>query len=283
MMKLRRVVQVASAVAVLAIAGAVPAQAQVTRVESGRNAIGFNVGYFAVRGHRFAAWTTTCWWRICRRAQFSLAFDVKDFNGATFGGEWLVGIGDYLEAGFGAGFYQRTVPSVYAQKVRDDGSEIAQDLKLRIVPLTATVRFLPIGRGGVEPYVGAGIGAFNWHYSEVGEFIFAERRHLTTTASWPTAWAAGPVVLGGIRFPVSDVWTIGGEVRWQKAVGKGLLDRTSLPRRQDRSRRLDDQLHGPSAVLSVNSQVRPTATLKSFAGVTEATSSTPDLFLTKSP
>ena len=63
------------------------------------------------------------------------------------------------------------MPSVYAQKVRDDGSEIEQDLKLRIMPLSATVRFLPIGRGGVEPYVGAGIGAFNWHYSEVGEFI----------------------------------------------------------------------------------------------------------------
>ena len=64
------------------------------------------------------------------------------------------------------------MPSVYAQKVRDDGREIEQDLKLRIVPLTATVRFLPIGRRGVEPYVGAGIGAFNWRYSEVGEFIF---------------------------------------------------------------------------------------------------------------
>ena len=57
------------------------------------------------------------------------------------------------------------MPSVYAASVNANGSEIEQELKLRIVPLTATVRFLPIGHGSVEPYVGAGIGAFNWRYS----------------------------------------------------------------------------------------------------------------------
>jgi opacity protein-like surface antigen len=136
-------------------------------------------------------------------------------------------MGEYLEAGFGASFYQKTVPSVYAQKIRDDGSEIAQDLKLRIVPLTATVRFLPIGRRGVTPYVGAGFGAFNWHYSEVGEFIF--QNDVTDNDRFVAdGWAAGPVVLGGIRFPVGDVWTVGGEVRWQKAVGKGLMDQNEF-------------------------------------------------------
>ena len=38
-----------------------------------------------------------------------LAFDIDDFNGATVGGEFLVGLGDFVEAGVGAGFYQRTV------------------------------------------------------------------------------------------------------------------------------------------------------------------------------
>jgi opacity protein-like surface antigen len=154
---------------------------------------------------------------------YSLLFDVKDFNGATFGGEWLVGFSDHLEAGIGAGFYQRTVPSIYERKVRDDNAELEQDLKLRIIPLTATVRFLPLGRGGVEPYVGAGVGAFNWRYSEVGEFIGFDdvtfRDRFTASGT-----AVGPVVLGGIRFPVADVWTVGGEIRYQKAEGKKLLD-----------------------------------------------------------
>jgi opacity protein-like surface antigen len=233
MMKLRRVVQVASAIALFAITATVPAQAQVRRVESGRNAIGFNFGYFSLRGLDSRG-CTNCdpidqdvLVADLSQGQYSLAFDIKDFNGATFGGEWVTAIGDYLEAGFGAGFYQNTVHSVYAQKIRDDGSEIAQDLKLRVVPLTATVRFLPIGRGGVVPYVGAGIGAFNWHYSEVGEFIF--QNDVTDNDRFlGDGWAVGPVVLGGIRFPVTDVWTVGGEIRWQKAEGKGLLDQNEF-------------------------------------------------------
>jgi opacity protein-like surface antigen len=226
MMKLRRVFQVASAIALFAIAGAVPAQAQITRVESGRNAIGFNFGYFSARSFD-ARVDDDVLVADLTDGEYSLAFDVDDFNGATFGGEWVVGVGEYLEAGFGASFYQKTVPSVYAQKIRDDGSEIAQDLKLRIVPLTATVRFLPIGRRGITPYVGAGIGAFNWHYSEVGEFIFED--DVTDNARFVAdGWAAGPVILGGVRFPVSDVWTVGGELRWQKAVGKGLQDQEPL-------------------------------------------------------
>ena len=52
------------------------------------------------------------------------------------------------------------------------GRLIAQELKLRMAPITATVRFLPLGRSGpVEPYIGGGVGFFNWKYSEVGEFV----------------------------------------------------------------------------------------------------------------
>ena len=91
----------------------------------------------------------------------------------------------------------------------------------------ATVRFLPIGRRGITPYVGGGIGAFNWHYSEVGEFIF--QNDVTDNDRFVAdGWAAGPVVLGGIRFPVGDVWTVGGEIRWQKAVGEGLIDQNEF-------------------------------------------------------
>ena len=220
MIKHLQTISCASAIAVLLLGTAANAQAQITRVDSGGQSVGFNLGYFAVRGEDSRATGDVL---LADLSDFEpLAFDVKDFNGATFGGEWVVGIGDYLEAGFGAGFYQGTVPSVYEQKIRNDGSEIAQDLKLRIVPMTATVRFLPIGRGGVEPYVGAGIGAFNWKYSEVGEFIFendvTDRDRFVANGT-----AVGPVVLGGIRFPVSDIWTVGGEIRYQKAEGKGLL------------------------------------------------------------
>ena len=169
MMKPFKLLQCTVAMALLTLASAATAHAQITRVESGRNSVNFNVGYFALRGvdSRVAE-------DVLLADLFDvepLAFEVNDFNFVTFGGEGLFGVGDYFEAGVGLGFYQRTVPSVYLNVINDNGREIEQDLKLRIIPLTATVRFLPVGRGSVEPYVGAGIGIFNWRYSEVGEFV----------------------------------------------------------------------------------------------------------------
>jgi hypothetical protein len=209
----------AAGVAALILAGftAAPASAQVVRVgqSESRNLIGFNIGYFALRGEDS---------RVDEDVLLAdlpdLLFEVDDFNGFTFGGEWIYGVTDYLEVGAGIGYYQHTVPSVYRDFEDEDGTEIAQDLKLRVVPFTATVRFLPLPRGSaVEPYIGAGIGIFNWRYSETGEFIdfsdFTVFRHRYTA----DGNAVGPVVLAGLRAPVGDVFSIGGELRWQRAEG----------------------------------------------------------------
>lgn len=195
-----------------------PAQAQITRVSSSasehRQAVGVTIGGFFVKGEDS---------RVDGDVLFadleSLAFDVKDFNGATISGEWLVGLSNYLEAGVSAGFYQRAVPSVYRNTVNANGSEIEQELKLRIVPMTATVRFLPLGHGSVEPYVGAGIGAFRWRYTETGDFVDFSDNSIFRDRFIANGTAFGPVILGGIRFPFADMWDVGGEVRYQKAEG----------------------------------------------------------------
>src|SRR5438067_501508 len=76
---------------------------------------------------------------------FSLLFRVGDFKGATIGGEYLVGLGEFFDAGLGVGIYRRTAPSVYANFVQPGGAEIEQRLRLRIAPITATFRYLPLG------------------------------------------------------------------------------------------------------------------------------------------
>lgn len=157
---------------------------------------------------------------------YSLDFGVDDFQGGTIGAEWLVGLGSHVDVGVGIGYYRKTVPSIYAFLLEDDFSDIEQDLRLRIVPFTATVRFLPLGREApIQPYIGAGVGVFNWRYSEVGEFVdtgeFAgdfddfvfQDRFIDSGTT------AGPVILGGLRFPVG-AWDIGGEVRFQRAEGE---------------------------------------------------------------
>ena len=194
------------------------AEAQVYRVSRGdsRHAVGFGVGYFSLRGEDSRADDD-----VLLNDLPSLAFDIGDFNGAVFDGEWLVGVSDYLEAGVGLGFYQRTVPSVYRDFQNANGTEIEQDLKLRVVPFTATVRFLPMGRGAaVEPYVGVGLGVNRWRYSETGEFVDFSDDTIFRARYIADGTASGPVVLGGLRAPVGDAWTVGGELRWHRAEGE---------------------------------------------------------------
>jgi opacity protein-like surface antigen len=205
---------------VLAIVGAMtpaPAQAQIRRVGSSgdsRQAIGFNLGYFVVKGEDSRDADDVLFADLD-----SLIFDIKDFNGATVGGEWLFGVTDYIEVGAGINFYQRTVPSIYRFDSFPDGSELEQDLKLRQVPIMATVRFLPTGRNAsVQPYIGAGIAAINWRYSETGDFIDFDG-NIFRDSFKASGTEVGPVILGGVRVPVSDAWLVGGEFRWHSAKG----------------------------------------------------------------
>jgi hypothetical protein len=148
-------------------------------------------------------------------------FDVDDFKAVSFGAEYLVPIGEYLEAGAGISFSTRTVPTIYIDFVRPDGSEIEQELKLRIVPITGTVRVLPLGRSNpLQPYVGGGIAVYNWRYAETGDFVDFS---LINTPVFRESYVAtgnviGPVAVFGLRYG-GDSFAVGGELRYHKAEG----------------------------------------------------------------
>jgi opacity protein-like surface antigen len=147
-----------------------------------------------------------------------LDFDVNDFNTGSVGLEWLLPVGEFVELGAGVGYTSRTVPTVYDDFVNRDGREIEQDLKLRTVPFTATLRFLPFGRSrAVQPYLGGGVGVINYRYSEIGDFVDFTDRSVFTDRFVATGTEVGPVALAGIRFPLGDTFALGGEVRYQKA------------------------------------------------------------------
>jgi len=196
------------------LAFAIVAVVMTPSIASAQQSLNFSVGGFVPRGEDGRANTDV----LVNNRDF-LAFNIKDFNGAVFGAEWLAGLGDRFEAGLGAGYYARTVPAVYLDFVNANGTEIEQDIKLRVVPFTATVRFLPMGHhNGIEPYIGGGVGVLAWRYSETGQFLATDssifRDSFVTKGS-----AAGPLILGGIRVPVGSMG-IGFEVRHQSAEGK---------------------------------------------------------------
>jgi hypothetical protein len=172
-----------------------------------------SLGYFTVRGEDARTDDD-----VINTNRTFLAFDVSDFNSASIGGEWLVPLGEFIEAGAGVSFSRRTVASVYADFVDHDGSEIEQNLRLRLVPVAFTVRVLPLGqRNALQPYFGAGLGVINWRYSESGEFIdFGAGRQIIRESFVADGNETGPVVVAGLRFGGESV-SAGGEIRYHSA------------------------------------------------------------------
>ena len=178
-----------------------------------QQALNISLGYFAVTGEDARTDGDVL---VANRE--ILAFDVDDFNTGSVGLEWLLPVGEFLEVGAGAAFTSQHGP----QRLRRTSStstapEIEQDMKLRsrrLRPRSASCR--SAGPARCSRIMGGGIGFFSYRYSEVGDFVdFTD--HSVFTAVRGRGTELGAVALAGIRFPITDNWSLGGEVRWQKA------------------------------------------------------------------
>lgn len=177
--------------------------------------LNFSLGYFTLRGEDARTEGD-----VLNANRTFLAFDLADFNGPSIGTEWLVPLGNFVEAGAGVSFSRRTVASVYQGFVESDGSEIEQDLRLRRVPVDFTVRVLPLGqRNALQPYVGGGLAVINWRYSESGDFIDFNRNFEVFRDQFVADGSTtGPVILGGLRYG-GEAFSAGGEIRYHSAEG----------------------------------------------------------------
>ena len=195
----------AAALVALALVAA-PASAQQTTVN-------FTLGGFVPRGYDARVSGDV----LVANEDF-LTIRVRDFRSVAIGGEWLVPFGRFVEGGVGISYTQKTVPSVYADFVDNDGSEIEQDTRLRRVPVDFTARVLPFGQDApIQPYVGIGLTAIRWHYNEFGEFVdFDAGRRVIEGEFIADGTRAGLVALGGVRFTANRA-TAGFEVRYYKA------------------------------------------------------------------
>jgi hypothetical protein len=214
---MRTVLTRVAAALVLACAVAPPASAQNFTM---------NLGYFALKGpdSRVNGDTLVANLGLDGRNQFPLVFNTDEFNGVTIQGEAFMPIGEFLEAGGGIGFYQKSVPSVYLDFTRPGGIEIAQELKLRVFPITAAVKYMPLGRStSVQPYVGGGLGIFLWRYSEIGDFLNADNSVVNPDIFGArfigSGTSVGPILLFGVRVPIGDHFMTGGEARRQWSEG----------------------------------------------------------------
>jgi opacity protein-like surface antigen len=143
----------------------------------------------------------------------------SDWDGGTAGIQFNQGVARNVELGFSIDVYDRTLHTSYRDFVTPTDREIQQSLKLNIVPLGASVRLGPTGRGQLSPYLSAGADLFFYRYEEFGDFIdFDVASHPIINDSFVSEGVApGFHVAGGVRVPLGDDFSISAEGRYQWA------------------------------------------------------------------
>jgi hypothetical protein len=148
----------------------------------------------------------------------SLDFEISDFRSYPIYGEWNIGFGDRVEVSIGVGYQNRSVNSRYRDLVNTaaNDADILQELRLRTIPISGTVKFLPFGQAGsFQPYVGGGISAVNFHYTETGDFVDPSTLEIFNDKFTADGFAFGALIFGGLRMPLGgDVYALQIEGRY---------------------------------------------------------------------
>ena len=189
-----------------------------------QSSLSLNLGYFVLRGE-----DTRIPDDVIVENLGLFAFDLEQFNNTSVGAEWLSGLGTIPRWGSGSASISRRSSVSIATLSTTTAARIEQDFKLRVTPVTATLRFFPFGkRNTIQPYAGAGVGFFNWRYSEVGEFIDFNTFDVFRDQFVAADTDVGAVYLGGVRVRVGSRYGVGLEVKYQDAKGVVGIDQGFL-------------------------------------------------------
>lgn len=185
-------------VSLLALAGRAEAQ----------QVIGVSVGTFTV-----ASESSRSTGDVIRANTEFQTFDVGDFNNLVVGGDWMLAFGEYLEAGAGFEFYQKSVSGTQPMPESSEAS-LALDMTVRTISVPITARVFPLTRSTrVQPYVGGGVSIHFWRYAE--ERLLTSGIFSGQSSAIDQGITLGPVVFGGARVPIGPAVSIGGEVRYR--------------------------------------------------------------------
>jgi len=175
----------------------------------------------------------------------------EDWRGVTGGAEFSFTPADHVELGLHLDGYGRRVDTTYRDYTRPSGAEIEQSLRLTLIPLGATLRFLPADRHAtVSPYVGVGPDVVFYKYEEFGDFIDFGSDELDISSDHFVSEGAGFGfhVTGGLRVRIGHDFAVLGEGRYQWA--KARLGDDFRPQPGQDALRLD--MSGFSAVVGLS-------------------------------
>lgn len=159
-------------------------------------------------------------------------FELKDFNSFMFGVEVNWFMNRYITLGLAVDAYSKSVNTEYRDYVDSNDNPIYQKLKLTLVPITATVKFTPLGNGspgyggergsGIVPWIGGGLGIYGFTYEETGDFIdFGNDMEIISgTFITDEEAAVGFHVAAGLVVPIGLTWDIFAEARYSWVEGE---------------------------------------------------------------
>jgi hypothetical protein len=168
------------------------------------NSFTIRLGYLAPRGD------SRLW------AENVATFDhvVDDFNWIFGGAELAIDLNEYVDIALGVDGYSRSIGSHYRDFVRDDGTEVFHDARLRVVPMTFGGRLLPLGKfHALRPYVAGGFGLYAFEYREHGEFIDFATAEIFGASYSDRGVGAGAYAAAGLEASLSRSFSLMGEYR----------------------------------------------------------------------
>jgi len=144
---------------------------------------------------------------------------IDDFEDASFGLDYLLPLGDRLNLMFSGSVYEGSTTNAYRNFEDNFGDRIRHDTTLGIASGTVGLLLYLTGPGSaIQPYIGAGGGAYPWRLEESGDFIdFGPPSHPIFSANLKSDGVAfGYYGLAGLTAPITRRVSIFAEGRWTR-------------------------------------------------------------------
>jgi opacity protein-like surface antigen len=145
--------------------------------------------------------------------------DVDDFENASFGLDYLLPLSNRLSLMFSGSVYEGDSTSAYRDFEDNFGDRIRHDTTLDIASGTlGLVLHLTGPDTAIQPYLGAGGGAYPWSLEESGDFIDfgPPSRPIFSADLKSNGVAFGYYWLAGLEAPITPRVSIFAEGRWTR-------------------------------------------------------------------
>lgn len=161
----------------------------------------------------------------------NLTLDSSSYRSGLFGMDVGISLNSRVDLVFGFEYSSTSPFSEFREFVDEFDAPIVQQTRLRLAPLSASVRFNLVERGraigsyawipsGAVPYVGGGAAIMWWRYEQFGDFVDFNDFTIFTEQFQTQGWEPSLHVFGGVDVSISPQLALNFEARYSWAEGQ---------------------------------------------------------------